>query len=771
MKNYLLFLSLGLVACALPLRGMKLSDRVNYDNTAPSRHSDDTIPEQNPADEADQPDEILIPLDAVQQAELNTALYKAVKKNDCTSIRRLRAQGAQFTFERKKKLVFLLLLAVEKGHTEAVRALLELQVPLYKKNKSSQRNALMLAAEKGHREILTALLAAGFDPNRRGANKSTALMYAVQQGDVENCRSLLDRGAHVNTQTEYGWTPLLYAAAQGSPEIIRLLLSEGADIDHVTENNITALMIAAQYGHKEAFQILIERGADQTKTNKAGKTAHMLAKGDAAAYLTRQRQKPNDTPRKQAKRACAESSQPRIEREPSHEIEVQLSDRSDGTEKITSETDSDDKVLLTNTSDLQVYKRRKSVSEASPDEALFIALTNKDLDALKLALRRGARVNSSRSFERNPLFWAVDDRFPAGVALLLERGAKPDVWFKDRSPLMLAAENGDTAIVTSLLTHSANVNTASKKTKATALSLAVTENHQDIVELLLNRDADANVKLQFEWTSLMIAADHGHLDIARLLLAKKAAVDQQNRFGATALLIAAEKGHTKIVELLLKHHASVNLANGSQTTPLMFACAENHLDMVDVLLENRAQIDAQSNAGWTALMFAALNGHQECVRKLVNAGARQDLTNADGRTAYDVVAGHVQEIFTLQPEQKEEILPAILDVDAASLLVQLGQTAVPQTPTLHDVVRSNNLNGARELLQQGAAIDARDAENRTPLMVAADLSYSALVGLLLERGADITLRDSHNRTFIEYLKDENLRALVRCLIARARVQI
>ncbi len=100
---------------------------------------------------------------------------------------------------------------------------------------------------------------------------------------------------------------------------------------------------------------------------------------------------------------------------------------------------------------------------------------------------------------------------------------------------------------------------ARRKDGVTALMNAAIEGHSDIVQVLLNRDADVNMKDDGGWTALMRAAQGGpttikedHNAIVRLLLAKGADVNVRSTNGMTALHLAEYHGHTEIVQLLKK---------------------------------------------------------------------------------------------------------------------------------------------------------------------------------------------------------------------------
>lgn len=62
--------------------------------------------------------------------------------------------------------------------------------------------------------------------------------------------------------------------------------------------------------------------------------------------------------------------------------------------------------------------------------------------------------------------------------------------------------------------------------------------------------------------------------------------------------------------------------------------------------------------------------------------------------------------------------------------------------TLVQAVLMNDLVATTELLQQGQAVDRRDAVGYTPLMLASGLGNPQMVELLLTAGADVSILDS-----------------------------
>ena len=70
------------------------------------------------------------------------------------------------------------------------------------------------------------------------------------------------------------------------------------------------------------------------------------------------------------------------------------------------------------------------------------------------------------------------------------------------------------------------------------------------VRTLLEKEADVNVKDEFDRTALMLAAFGGHTEVVKVLLEAGADVNAKGKFGATALSFATERNHTEIIRLL-----------------------------------------------------------------------------------------------------------------------------------------------------------------------------------------------------------------------------
>ncbi len=80
----------------------------------------------------------------------------------------------------------------------------------------------------------------------------------------------------------------------------------------------------------------------------------------------------------------------------------------------------------------------------------------------------------------------------------------------------------------------------------------------------------------------------------------------------------------------------------------------------------------------------------------------------------------------------------------------VGAQSAPQVEPLHEAAYAGNLEEVTRLLEEGAAVDVRDLEGRTPLMWASFNGHTAVDALLLENGAAINAREVNGRTALMY---------------------
>merc|ERR1712168_598634 len=153
-------------------------------------------------------------------------------------------------------------------------------------------------------------------------------------------------------------------------------------------------------------------------------------------------------------------------------------------------------------------------------------------------------------------------------------------------------------------------------------------------------DKNAFINKTSDETALMIAAKNGCKNIVENLLQNNANVNAKTTNGKTALMYASENGHKEIVEILLQNHANTNLVTNSvfkidklisklrywkfYGSALFYAIFNGYEDIVRLLLKNSPDLSIKSGResdGMPPLMFAAMNCKKEVVKFLLHNNA------------------------------------------------------------------------------------------------------------------------------------------------------
>ena len=95
-------------------------------------------------------------------------------------------------------------------------------------------------------------------------------------------------------------------------------------------------------------------------------------------------------------------------------------------------------------------------------------------------------------------------------------------------------------------------------------------------------------------SSLLRAAAKGHEEVVKLLLEKDAELETKDEgYGRTPLLYAARNGHESVVKLLLEKGAKQETKDKDGQTPLSCAARNKHEAVVKLLLEKAAELETK----------------------------------------------------------------------------------------------------------------------------------------------------------------------------------
>ncbi|WP_257282257.1 ankyrin repeat domain-containing protein [Endozoicomonas sp. ISHI1] len=187
--------------------------------------------------------------------------------------------------------------------------------------------------------------------------------------------------------------------------------------------------------------------------------------------------------------------------------------------------------------------------------------------------------------------------------------------------LMMASSQGHKNIVERLINAGANISAACS-TGGNALFFAAQNNKPECVKLLIKAKADLNANCRDGVTPLFIAAQQNCTDCLKILINTGADLNaSRTSDGATALLIAAWLDNTECVKLLIEAKADLNARTKDGFTALSIAADMGNIDCVTALVEAKADVNAALSDGSTPLLIAAKRGSIDCVKILINAGA------------------------------------------------------------------------------------------------------------------------------------------------------
>ena len=161
--------------------------------------------------------------------------------------------------------------AVRSGDLEKVKTLLQRHAEWLNSPDQNQKTPLHLALESGHADIVKYLLEQGAGINLKDKDKATPLHNAATLGNLEIVDLLLKKGAtSLNEGNFRGQTPLHFACERGHPEVATRLLDAGADKEARDMIGRTPLMTTALSKNMEIAKDLIKRGADINAGAKRG---------------------------------------------------------------------------------------------------------------------------------------------------------------------------------------------------------------------------------------------------------------------------------------------------------------------------------------------------------------------------------------------------------------------------------------------------------------------------------------------------------------------
>lgn len=196
----------------------------------------------------------------------------------------------------------------------------------------------------------------------------------------------------------------------------------------------------------------------------------------------------------------------------------------------------------------------------------------------------------------------------------------------DASVYLKSAEAGDLEQVRAELAAGAPID-ATTKQRRTAILLAASNKHYDVVRHLIEAGADIDKQDETCFNPFIWGCIHNDLELVRIMVAAGTDLERLTRFGGNGLTPAAEKGHLDIVrELLTTTDINVNLTNFVGWTALIEAIILRdggpvQQEIIRLLLEHGASPHMTDKWGVPPIELAREKGYTEIVDLLTEFGA------------------------------------------------------------------------------------------------------------------------------------------------------
>ena len=423
--------------------------------------------------------------------------------------------------------------------------------------------------------------------------------------------------------------------------------------------------------------------------------------------------------------------------------------------------------------------------------ALHAAVYADRLAVTEALLAAGAKATATDRYGVTPLYLAAVNGNGNIIRRLLEAGADANgVDAGGETVLMTAARTGSPAALRALLERGAKVDAREPEFQQTALMIAVREDHDEAVGVLLAAGASPNAQTRKgPIPSFVLPCKGTGCGSEGVGINRGGLPDRGRRAeakgGMTPLLYAARDGRVAIARRLIEAGADVELAEVNGIRPLLMAALNNKMDVARLLISRRADINADDFWGrtplWAAVEYRNLdmnnvevddpkdNGVDRgpvlvFIKELIDAGA-----NVNARTRELPPARRwlysLNDVSWVDFTGQTPFLRAALSGDTTTMKLLVQHGADPNLPTLAGTTPLMAAAGVNWTVQQtytespqaridavnlclelGADVNATNSMGLTALLGAANRGSNEIIEILVKRGARLDIKDKEGRT-------------------------
>ena len=478
-------------------------------------------------------------------------LYQAIKHNNIKAVKFFIENNANVeiaTFDGTTPLV----LAIEENKPKIVELLIkEGKANIYGVYaKETEKYPIYCAVKNKNLNMIKILLNNNFDLKR----ESYILSYAIENSDENIIKYLVENGADMYS---YEITALYQAVLNLNPKLVEYFLDKGASIEKAGGTDVYGNIMMAAAGSKfnnsndksPVDLTLLEKSAE----NSAKIMQMIIDKVDKKLI--------NDS---------LEGKTPLIIAVGNSYIDTA-------------------KILIENGANINAV-------DIEGWSALSYAVNNGDIEIAKLLLENKAKIKDELLIAiKSPI---VESRINMMKLLIDNKANINDTDENGFTPLNITIESGDMELTKFLITNGANVNSLMQD-GVSLIGYAIAQNNMDLLQILIENGANVNYTNGDSWadTPLKTASRLGLDNVVRILLTRNADINSVDMNGNTALHTAALNSQLSVVKLLLEKNPNLDIQNKVGNTALHLAVISGNIDIVGELVLKGANTRIRNNDG------------------------------------------------------------------------------------------------------------------------------------------------------------------------------
>lgn len=299
----------------------------------------------------------------------------------------------------------------------------------------------------------------------------------------------------------------------------------------------------------------------------------------------------------------------------------------------------------------------------------------------------------------------------------------------------------------------------------TPLILACARGYTNLVNLLIDNNANVEFKIDDRGPALISATIYGHIDLVASLIDRGLDMEITDSLGRTAFFTACGWNHTNIAVFLLERGANPAVTCNDNSSPFFWACVHGNLDLVMKIFDKSGDlILLRTNGGTTPFGASVHHNELKTAEYLLKNGAGEllETTSFEKTTPLLVAAqeGYLEMLHLLLAYGADPHALSNNDQSALHLASSRGSSEVvevllalgvdPNLPeagtsytALHIAAYYGNFEVVKVLLEWSANIQDNDP---TPLHLASCNGHTSVANLLLDYGADVDHPSSNGDT-------------------------